>query len=318
MATSQDPIFVFGISRRSGTNFVARLLERHPDCGLPAEPVKEDHLLRSARLLERYARSTSRRWPREWGDRESGRLDLERGLGVGLLSFINERTDASRAVTKTPYTDHLDLYPRLFPQARVVLVVRDGRSAVESLVTGFGFPFEKAVREWRRGARNILRFAAEAESRTDLRFRVVRYEDLVEDPQTTIRDLLRFLDLPAEDAHIATMRQVPVFGSSFFRTDDGSLSWEPRAKDESFRPTKRYATWSTARHGRFLALAGREQAALGYELSSVRARRLWQAYNTVAQLAFPVQLLGYQVRRYLRSIRNRVRARARRAATQST
>ena len=120
-------VFILGVSQRSGTNYLARLLQCHADCGSPAMPLAEDHLLGPADLLTRYADAVTRRWHPNWGEQDPARTDLEVHIGTGLLSFLEARSDRPVVVTKTPNFENLRLYPRLFPRTPLLLLVRDGR-----------------------------------------------------------------------------------------------------------------------------------------------------------------------------------------------
>lgn len=309
MTSQAPPIVILGVSRRSGTNFLGRLLECHADCASPADPLREDHLLRDAPRLVRYARAASRRWPRRWGDRQRARDDLLRHLGGGLLGFLQDSTGDARVVTKTPSPQHIDLYPRLFPQAYVLLLVRDGRSVTESLVRGFGFSYERAMREWRAGARRIVAFqrAVPEPQRVGLRVAVVRYERLVGSFDEEMARLLRFLDLDPDRFDREAARRLPVYGSSFVRTAAGELTWKPVERTASFDPSRRYASWGRFRHGRFAWRAGRYQRALGYT-TEAPGGVLWSAVNVVMDLARPVVLardaLVVAVRRWRRMTRS--------------
>ena len=259
-----QPIFVLGISQRSGTNFLGQLLGCHADCVTPSAPVYEDHLLRDAGRLLSYSRHTANRWPRRWGDTDAARTALERGIGRGLVSFLAEGLDGRRVVSKTPSVDNLPLYPRLFPSAHVLVLVRDGRAVTESLVQGFRMPFERAARLWRHGARTILRFQEVAGNDRSLRYRVVRYEDLVEDFEATSASLLDFLDLDPDRFDVDAARRLPVFGSSFSRDASGQRV-KRVVRTEGFRPVDRFASWDRRTHERFNWVAGAELARLGYE-----------------------------------------------------
>jgi hypothetical protein len=300
-------ILVFGISRRSGTNFIAGLLECHADCAAPGAPIREDHLLRDADLLVEYARRATGRWPARWGDRDPARRDLELHLGSALVDFLADRVPDCRVVSRTPSCDNLALLPRLIPNAAVIVLLRDGRSASESLFAGFGWSFRKAVREWRRGARAIM--AARPAIDEDPRFHVIRYEDLIGDLDRELVELLTSLGLDAKRFDWTAARNFPVIGSSFVRTDVGGLTWQPVDRPADFNPTARHERWRASRHARFDWLAGREQRALGYEsATSSRARILWAPYNVVADLCAPL----VAVRDWLYGVRYRVRVRRRR------
>lgn len=302
------PIVILGVSRRSGTNFTARLLECHADCAAPGDPLREDHLLRDAPRLVRYARAAARRWPHRWGDREVARAELLRHLGSGLLSFLQDRADGPRVITKTPSPEHLELYPALFPQAHVVLLVRDGRSVTESLVRGFGFSYERAMLEWRAGARRIARFIRARPHQDDLHVILVRYERLVGAFDSEIPRLLRFLELDPQRFDYRAARDLPVYGSSFVRTTSGELTWKPVERTDTFDPSRRFEGWNRLRHERFAWCAGRVQRALGYDVDA-RGGAGWAAVNVVLDLLRPLVLLKdlllVAVRRGRRAARRR-------------
>jgi hypothetical protein len=287
------PILVVGISRRSGTNFLASLLSMHPDTAAPIAPVREDHLLRDAPLLRDYADRTAARWPLRWGDRETARTRLEQHLGDALAAFLADGVDAPRVVSKTPSPENLDVLPSLLPDAQLVVLLRDGRSAVQSLVAGFRFSFRKAVDEWATGARAILEFQRTTlPGNPRLRARIVRYEDVVADPDTQLRELLEFCDLDPARFDFDAARNAPVIGSSYVRTQGGDLTWQPVERTGDFAPTTRFEEWSRAKRERFEWLAGDLQRALGYESSAptgeAGAVGAWPVYNRASDLLTPV------------------------------
>ena len=55
-----EPIFILGISQRSGTNFLSDLLALHPDCD--ATLIPEDFFVAHADLLIKFANSLDRIW----------------------------------------------------------------------------------------------------------------------------------------------------------------------------------------------------------------------------------------------------------------
>lgn len=284
------PIVIVGVSRRSGTNFLASVLLCHRDCAAPSPPVAEDHLLRDAPLLERYARRTAHHWSRRWGDREEAQAALERSLGAGLLSFLTSRTDGVRAVTRTPHADNLHLAPKLFAGADLVLLVRDGRSVAASLMHAWRWSPDQAIKEWRKGARAILDFTQPGAGGDEHRFLIVRYEELVGAFDATVDSLLAFTELdPARFDHDKAS-DLPILGSSYIRDEYGRLTWQPVSRTAEFDPSARYATWSAAAHERFNWLAGDEQRALGYPLYTVGGSRLaTAARNVVRDVAAPIR-----------------------------
>ncbi len=281
-----NPILVVGVSRRSGTNFLATLLQLHEDCAAPPAPLLEDHVLRELPLLRAYAARTAARWPRRWGDRAAARTRLEQHLGDGLAAFLHDGVDAPRVVSKTPSPEHLDLYPSVLPNAYVLVLLRDGRSVVDSLVHGFRFSFRKAVDEWAAGARTIVDFEHEVlPLHPKLRVRFVRYEAVVADPVGQLRELFEFCDLDPSRVDDDAVRNAPVIGSSYARAAGGRMTWQPLERSADFNPEARFSGWSSARRARFDWLAGDLQRALGY--GSTREPR-FDLYNRAADLGTPL------------------------------
>lgn len=109
------------------------------------------------------------------------------------------RSGAQAWGEKTP--DHLPHVPRIlrdFPDAVVLAVIRDPRDVCRSLR---GMPWSRdslpeSAWKWRQYARKT----EEYEDEYPKRFREVRYEDVLENPEALIRSLLEWLDAPFEEA----------------------------------------------------------------------------------------------------------------------
>jgi hypothetical protein len=101
----------------------------------------------------------------------------------------------------------LGLILRHFPNARFILVIRDGRDVACSLRTFPKYatvgdrstrlatrkPIEQCIERWINDVHAGLAFSS------DSRVITVRYEDLVSDTERTLRQLLQFLDEPWSD-----------------------------------------------------------------------------------------------------------------------
>jgi protein-tyrosine sulfotransferase len=176
------------------------------------------------------------------------------------------RRRPARPLFKTPSAQNLEHFFELFPEASLLILVRDGRDVVESTTRSFAAGHEAATRAWCRAAREVCDF--DRRRRGDGRHRIVRYEDLVREPEATLRGLFAFLGLDAARYDFAAARDLPVFGSSTFRGESAELHWEPVAKSDSFQPLGRASSWSPERRRRFAWLAGDPMRALGYELEA--------------------------------------------------
>lgn len=197
---SQDSIIVIGGCPRSGTTLLRRLLDEHPSicCGpesnalLPGRP-NPDELAFSYDM------------PR---DQVEALLEGSQSQAAFVTEFFRRAAEArgkQRWAEKTPLNiAHLGWVLSHFPRARVIHVVRDGRDVVCSLrnhpVRRFvdgewtSVPQDRSVvsctRQWLSLTGKGLGW------RTDARYLEVRYEDLVEDPETTMRRVMAFLEEP--------------------------------------------------------------------------------------------------------------------------
>lgn len=252
------PVVLLGIMRRSGTNYLWNLLAEHPD--LVTSPVVEDYALAEADALVRYAERMQAHWSEDWALPEDPRAALISAMGEGILRFLGEPGDGRRLLTRTPSVANLSLLTTLFPAARRVIVVRDGRDVVASGMKSFGWNFETAAAQWAREARRILAFVSDFPGECV----VVRFEDIQDAPRQTLSALLTDLDLPQSPAVLEAPGTIPIKGSSSLRSDGGALHWSAVAPDARFRPVGRWADWSRSQRRRFAWIAGPELAAMGY------------------------------------------------------
>jgi hypothetical protein len=111
-------------------------------------------------------------------------------------------------IKSPPIVYSLSTVFHFFPRARFVHTVRDGRDVVcslrthpkyrivdgERVLTGIVNPWPDCVAHWTGST------AAGLAWRESPRYYEVRYEDLVEEPERVVHDLLRWLNLPLDDA----------------------------------------------------------------------------------------------------------------------
>lgn len=206
----RSPAFIVG-AQRSGTTWVQRMLCAHP------------HIVggQESHLFSGYLAPLWQRWEAERDLRAGG------SRTVGLACYLTEdelaeecrrlarrvferleqaKPAATLLVEKTPdHGLHLPLIKRLFPDAVILHVVRDGRDAVASLLHANRRPWGKtwapataewAARRWVRWVRSIRRDLSAFP-----RQRTVRYEDLVANGPAELADLFDFLgmSLPPEE-----------------------------------------------------------------------------------------------------------------------
>lgn len=296
----REPMFLLGISQRSGTNFLANLLCLHPDCSLPA-PIQEDYVLHCARPLMDYADGLYASWVKGWGITPSLKDDLSRHLGYGLLSFLCSRTKSKRLLTKMPSVQNLDSFFRLFPKAYLLILVRDGRSVTESYAKSFHFSYERAMRKWAAGARTIVDFHR-VNSDLGLNYMIVKYESLVSDTEREISKVLNFLKLDRASYDLKAALNLPVFGSCMYKDNQGKVHWNPVQKTADFDPLNRFSHWKKAKHERFRWIGSKYNTELGYTQQGYHTGWFhWSAWNALMDVKWYMvetfRLTGQQLRK---------------------
>lgn len=263
-----QPVFILGVWKRSGTNYVADLLRLHPSFQIAA-PLWEDFLTARSPLLSPFVDSLCESWRWWLGERGEGteevRSELYRHLGKGLIEFLQSRLDdGRRLLCKTPFTENIGHFFTLFPDSRLVILVRDGRDVVESAKRSWpkkSYAFY--AKQWAKGARHILEFMNGAGKDHMDRWILVRYEDLLSS-RDEVRRLIEFVGIEENAFPWDRIEQMPVRGSSSLRSSTDELTWKPVEKDAGFQPVCRWDTWGRIRKLKFQLVAGRELRALGY------------------------------------------------------
>jgi hypothetical protein len=196
-----------------------------------------------------------------------------------------------RLILRSPSTEGIGTATTLFPDARVLVLVRDGTATVESGRRSFGWPYEEAMLAWRQSVRRILSFLASVDGP---RCQLIRFEDLTADPAREIARVLVFLGLDSVLYPFNQVDEIPVFGSSSFgRTDGEGVHWRPVPKDPSFDPITRAQSWPPHRLKRFAWLAGAEQRGLGYRVQPLSP--MSRVGNVVLDGVYGVSRMAIQI-----------------------
>jgi Sulfotransferase family len=204
-------VVVLGVSR-SGTTLLKSMLGAHSQLAIPSEsyfiPQLWDRhgerpdrvaILADLRRLERIA---------QWGvDVEQLDLPAQPTFAQVIDAVYSAYANAQgkpRYGDKTPlYMQHLDLLARVFPEARYVHIVRDGRDAALSFLDMARKPRFNVSRPrglgdfaaaWRREIVAARRFGREHP------YLELRYEALVANPEARLLEVCSFLGLGYEPA----------------------------------------------------------------------------------------------------------------------
>jgi hypothetical protein len=204
---------------RSGTTLLRAMFNAHPDMAVPDEVAFMLRYSRPHRAVEygwprRFdaarcadlivADSSFRRWALTEEEARDALRDPPPVSFPAAIRLLYGRVAAlagkTRYADKTPmHVLHLRRLGRLFPEARFVHVLRDGRDVATSYATTAWGPqtVEESAVRWRRSVRRGQRGGRRLGPD---RYREVRYEALVADPEAQLRTLCGFLHLDWDDA----------------------------------------------------------------------------------------------------------------------
>jgi hypothetical protein len=278
-------LFIFGLTRRTGTHYLEALLELHPQCVPISVPTNErvsrpeDYLLDHADPLRRYVAELRSIWDPAWNygaDADQALLDeLVRAIARFVVA-VDPRTgtradDPSWVVTKTPSTRNLSLLIHALPDLPILVITRDGRDVAESGHSSFGLSYERWIRLWLGGVEH-LRAAQAIDQHKSLH--VVRYESLIEDLRPTMSKVLAHLGLDEAAYDWDAAASVPVRGSSMIRGDRTKVTWAAFEDKEGLIGRARWQSWPRHRLARFAHLAGPQMIELGYDIGAEPEMRL--------------------------------------------
>ena len=301
------PIFVSGCPR-SGTTLLQVMLHAHRRIAIPPE---DRELLEIYHGRHRYGDlrkpANHRRLAQRLAQVRRFRLSAEAitdavlaapptlgsALGAVRQAYAN-RFEKPRWGDKRPvFLLEYDVILRLFPDAQLIHIIRDGRACVASL---------KRMPWWRTGtvgamARWVESIEAGERLRRQLRadqYCEVRYEDLVADPRAVAEQLCTFLGEDFDEAMLSHESVAAVAVPRHKRNQRQTLA--PK-NDRAIK------TWQQDLTPREIALfervAGRQLAAHGYALTSPTV-----APSAASMAEYAARLHGRAARRRAKRVRD--------------
>lgn len=187
--TASGPIFIVG-SMGSGSTLLRLMLDSHPNIAIPGE---------TGFLRLVLAHTQIPYW--RLGDQWYGNLGMsEADLFARLRAFYGSMfADAATVRGKTRWGDktpfhvwNLQLAAQVFPDCRVVGIVRHPGAVIASLRTRFRYDARRATQHWEITTKQLVMASMELGERCAL----IRYEDLVRNPEPVMRAVLAHVGEP--------------------------------------------------------------------------------------------------------------------------
>nr|XP_034954963.1 protein-tyrosine sulfotransferase 2 [Zootoca vivipara]XP_034954964.1 protein-tyrosine sulfotransferase 2 [Zootoca vivipara]XP_034954965.1 protein-tyrosine sulfotransferase 2 [Zootoca vivipara] len=199
--SKEMPLIFIGGVPRSGTTLMRAMLDAHPEvrCGEETRIIPRVLAMRQA-------------WSKS--GREKMRLDeagvtdqvLDAAMQAFILEVIAKHGEPARYLcNKDPFTLKSSLYlSRIFPNSKFLLMVRDGRASVHSMITrkvtiaGFDLrSYRDCLIKWNKAIEVMHSQCLEIGLSRCL---PIYYEQLVLHPQKTMQAIMEFLDIAWSDA----------------------------------------------------------------------------------------------------------------------
>lgn len=226
----QMPLIFIGGVPRSGTTLMRAMLDSHPEirCG------------QETRVIPRILQLRSH-WIKS--QKESVRLEeagiksevLNSAIAQFCLEIIAKHGEAApRLCNKDPLTLKMGTYIiELFPNAKFLFMVRDGRATVNSIIsrkvtiTGFDLTSHRqCMTKWNTAIETMHNQCKDIGSEQCM---MVYYEQLVLHPEDSMRKILKFLDVPWNESVL--------HHEQFINKPNGvSLSKVERSSDQVIKP----------------------------------------------------------------------------------
>ena len=193
---SRGPIFIVG-AMGAGTTLLRLVLDSHPNIAVP----QETGFMRAYNAhIQIPFKWSGRNWATRMGWSPE---ELDRELAAFyeriFMRYVKEQ-GKQRWGEKCPlHTWHIDNMGRLYPDAVFVGVVRHPGACSASIMSRFGHSLSNAASHYERYHKEVARQAARHRDR----FVVLRYEQLVMQPEVALRELLGWLGEPWSELVLA-------------------------------------------------------------------------------------------------------------------
>jgi hypothetical protein len=174
----KPPIFIVG-TQRSGTTLLCRMLTAHPNIFIKNELPDIHSIFSTEKSREQIVAEID--------------AVMQKTYNLGLENFLR-KTGKKRWGVKDPGLIYcINCLDRHFPDAKIIIIIRDGRAVANSYITnrwGIAANIYYGAKTWKREVENQLEFAREREKKCF----IVKYENIIKNTDFELRRLCRFLE----------------------------------------------------------------------------------------------------------------------------
>lgn len=254
-------LMVCGVTTRSGTNYVSNLIAQHPDIEACPNKIWEVPFLQHINHIVEFEDKFFRHKKLA---RNMGEHDFLALFGASFIGYMHSFIAEDKVMlTKVPNVEHLAYFPLVFPDERLILLLRDGRDVVFSTLKSWPTRnFAEVCQRWNDSARLILEFYAQ--NKNNDAYRLIKYENVLADPAKFIDETCKHYGLNSGKYPFDNLDNLPVIGSSVASQQDGKVNWKNVDKPKDFNPVGRWQSWTSHQKKTFKRIAGETLKAAGY------------------------------------------------------
>jgi Sulfotransferase family len=186
--SARGPIFIVG-PMGSGTTLLRLIVDSHDNIAI----AQETSIMRGYLAHKWIPFSKAGAWYRRlgWSDEELD--DRMREFYTGMFERFAKEQGKQRWGDKTPWhTWHLRQTAELFPDAVFIATIRHPGAVAASVSGRFDWKWRRCVLHWVANTTELVHRGGELGDR----FLLCRYEDLVLEPESTLRELFEWLGEP--------------------------------------------------------------------------------------------------------------------------
>lgn len=166
-----------------------------------------------------------------------------------IFMYFASKDGKSRWCEKTPaYAIHIKDLCQLFPDAKFIHLIRDGRDCARSLHRRYGYNAGAMIYKWKKMVREARQ---QGVALTGDKYLEIRYEEMTERPERTMKQICCHLEIPFSSAICESSRIRNFTGNNSSKIIKNSQKWREYFDAKQIR--------------RMEMIAGRQLDDLGYE-----------------------------------------------------
>ena len=248
--SQRSPIFIVG-APRSGTSMLHWALVQHKSLWGSAE---SDFLSTLIEGAETAFASGTKFGEFHWLIKERvSKSEFFQHVGNAVESLYFSRSGGLRWVDQTPhYVLHYSGLSAMFPGAKFIHIVRDGRQVINSMQEKFGWSFAKAMHQWKQ----LVEAGDTINRQNKGNFLQIKYESILLNPEKMFHMIFEFIEEDFDSKSVGFLEK-PINTTNNRETESSTDKLIPR-----------WNTWKLYRHLIFRLYCGQMMKNLGYQVDT--------------------------------------------------